>query len=434
MTRRTSVPPLGWNSYDCYGNFVNERILKSSLEAFVRRLKPHGYEYLVIDAGWYHDFELDPRTGLPNDSSPIVKTHLTEWGVFAASPNLFPSGLKRLIAEVHAAGVKFGLHVMRGIPRLAVERNLPVKGTPYTARDVANQNDVCGWCPWFYGVDMSKPGAQDYYDSVIEYLAELGVDFIKADDMTQYPEEITALANAIDKIKPEIVLSLSPGGDHSARVNLPVYRRADMIRLTSDIWDNPQDLQRCFERWEMFENDGSPGFWLDLDMICFGALQVFAEPGGNERENALLSGKGFRRQCQLTDAQKRTFITMRALSASPLFMGGELTQTSEADMQLITHPRILECNRNGMVGKRIYSKNDIDIRRVVRPSDDRHGWMGIFNRSGRQKSALLSSNDLQLDPKIHAKLLNIWPNQNLDFRSGNLPVTVEPDDVLFIEF
>lgn len=81
-------------------------------------------------------------------------------------------------------GLKFGLHLMRGTPRLAVERNLAIPGTPYRAADIADRTNGCYWNPDMCGVDMAKPGAQAYYNSVFDLYASWGLDVIKVDDMS----------------------------------------------------------------------------------------------------------------------------------------------------------------------------------------------------------------------------------------------------------
>lgn len=433
MPRKTNTPPSGWNSYDSYGIFANQEALNKNLDAFVEKLAPHGYEYFVLDAGWYHDFPLEESTGFPFDTSAPSETWLDEHGVLTPSPNLFPSGLKTFVDKVHGHGLKFGIHIMRGVPRKAVELNLPILGTSYTTRDIADTADRCAWCKLMYGIDMTKPGAQEYYDSVVQSLADLGVDFIKADDITQFPAEIRALTDAIDRIRPDIVLSLSPG-NQTVRLNMETYRQASMLRITGDVWDERTDLDKCFKQWEHLENESSPDFWLDLDMIPFGALSVYApeESDGDPEKEERYSGKGWKRQSKLTPAQKQTFITMRALSASPLFMGGELTMTPDEDFALITHPEILNCNRNGIIGKCIYFQRNIDIRKTPRRDDPACGWIGLFNRHELPTTFELTAENLQLP--ADTTLYDIWNDRELIFTNGRLFQTLEADGVLFLRY
>lgn len=430
-------PPLGWNSFDCHGVFINEAQALANLEVFVQRLKPHGYEYFCLDAGWYseYDFQFSEGTSASREGRT---TNMDEYGRYVASPKLFPRGLRYLADRCHEQGVKFGIHIMRGIPRMAVEQNTPILGSDQRAADIADTSDVCLWSTSMFGVDMTKPGAQAYYDSVVAYLAENGVDFIKADDITDFPAEVEAVANAIAKVDRPIVLSLSPG-DSTSRTNFAVYQKmANMIRLTGDVWDRPFDLRKVFDRWELWEDLGGPECYLDFDMIPFGELQVYRESGG---DNDSLSGVGGRRSCQFSLPAKQTFLTQRALAASPLIMGGELTMSSDQDFDLITNSEMLACNQNGAPGKVIYSKAYCDVRKAVHRDDSTHGWLGLFNRweqepgfPAQSRSWILSAANLGFGQDHPKRFFDIWGYREIDFSSGQLSVEIDPLGVLFLRY
>jgi hypothetical protein len=213
---------------------------------------------------------------------------------------------------------------MRGIPRKAVELNLPIKNSKYRANDIADVESVCLWNHQNYGIDMSKPGAQDFYDSVYAQVADWGFDFVKVDDLNEYPREIVAIANAIENSGREMVYSLSPGGAFYLP-DLPYYKRANMVRTTNDIWDRKPDIDKGFEAWKKFQGIAHQGFWPDLDMIPFGNLQMMSPAKYSDgNDSVALAGLGNTRMSNFTHAQMRTFITMRALAASPLMMGGDL--------------------------------------------------------------------------------------------------------------
>ena len=229
----SSAPLLGWNSYDCYGSHINEKYTNENLDAFIKKLKPYGYEYFVLDAGWYRHYDLKPGEEWPTDGDKAY-LNIDKYGRFIPSEVLFPNGLKAIIDKAHKHGIKFGLHMMRGIPREAVEKNRPIKGTAYSAKDIADVNDTCVWSSLMYGVDMDKPGAQEYYNSVLELHAEWGVDFIKYDDIVHKPREINAVVDALEKTGRDIALSISPGNDINPEY-FETYRRADMIRISRDV-------------------------------------------------------------------------------------------------------------------------------------------------------------------------------------------------------
>lgn len=425
----TPVPPSGWNSYDCYGCAANERVTLANLDAFAEKLVPHGYEYFVIDNGWFGEYVVDPGEEFTKERH-ASDIRLDAFGRVQPSVCSFPNGLKPVIDRAHELGIKFGVHMMRGIPRKAVELNLPVFGTDLRARDIADPEDTCDWCEYNYGVDMSLPGAQAWYNSLITMLAEWGVDFIKYDDIVPYPREIEAVVNAIEACDRDIALSLSPGGKIRTE-DIPVYRMANTLRVSGDIWDDRDGINRAFERWEMFSTIDMGRTWVDLDMICFGDLMVWNPVEGRETCTNLC-GKGTARRDQFTDAQRRTFITMRALAASPLFMGGELTTSGEDVFALITEPRMLACNRNGITGTLVKRDGALDVWQTPR-KDGNGGWLGIFNRSTSPCSTTLTAGDLGLNiPSV--KFDSIWPETAPAPDGEGWRVNLDADDVTFLAY
>lgn len=427
----TEYPILGFNAYDCWGADINEERALANIEAFAKKLYPHGYEYFCFDAAWYTDLYYRERI---DDKDHNRKKNMDEYGRLNPSKRKFPNGLKPLTDRCHELGFKFGLHFMRGIPKLAVERNCPIYGTNFHAADIADPDNDCVWGPENVGVDMTKPGAQEYYDSVIAYFAENGVDFVKVDDMAEHPAEIEAVGKAIAKAGRPMIYSLSPG-DNVFRNNMPLIRKyANMLRITGDVWDRAWDLQKAFDRWEQWEKYGSNECWLDLDMIPFGMLQVYI-PEGLPLDH-VPHDLNEKRASRLTLFEKRTFMAQRALAASPLLFGGELTMTPDEDIALVTNEAMLECNRNGIVGERIYGERNIDIRRVFKRSSKEHGWIGIFNRKG--DVAYKFSIPLEalggIGADTAAKMTDIWTGKKLDLRGNRIFFNMRPWECFFAKF
>ncbi len=419
-------PVMGWNSFDCWGIFINEAQALANLDAFLTKLKPHGYDYFCIDAGWYSEYGalLEPDNPAAADR---IDVHIDAYGRLVPAPKLFPRGLRYIADRCHEAGIKFGVHLMRGIPRKAVEGNTPVLGADgIRAADIADTGDLCGWCPLNYGVDMTRPGAQAYYDSVIAYLSdELQIDLLKADDLADYPAEIEAIGKAIAKASRPIVYSLSPG-DFVWTGNYGLIRQyCNMFRISGDIWDRPNDLTRILDRWEQWENCGDRSCCLDLDMIPFGALQVYSK-SRNSSDNAALSGVGHSRMSELSAAEKRFFITQRALAASPLLFGGDLTLTGDEDIALATHPEILACCRNFVVGRKVYARYQLDVRKTPEQGNAGHGWFGIFNRHATPWQCTFQPADFGFE-RWPERLFSIWENKSyLPDRNGQLVIDFEP--------
>lgn len=428
---KTSAPLLGWNSYNCYGTHINEKLTNENLDAFIEKLKPYGYEYFVLDAGWYRHYDLKPGEIWPTDGDQV---HLTmdEYGRFIPSPVYFPNGFKEIIDYAHKQGVKFGLHLMRGISREAVKKNLPVKGTKYFARDIANVNDTCNWSVLNYGIDMDKPGAQEYYNSVLELLATWGVDFIKYDDIVHKPREINAVADAIEKTGKKITLSISPGDDINPEY-YETYQRADMIRISRDIWDLQEDIDISFGRWEEILPYADKGFWLDMDMIPFGHIRV----NYPVTKNKLSSGRGYERMDYFSYSQKKTFITQRAMAASPLFMGGTLISSPKIVFELITNEDMLACNQNGVTGeliKRISTYAEkVDVWKTTNKTNENVGWIGVFNRNAYMELIKFNKEELGLNKGGSYHLYDVWGKRIIE-DAETFIFEIPADDVVFIRY
>jgi len=363
-----STPPLGFNSFDSYRSHLTEDKAYALMDIMAEKYRPFGYEYFVMDAGWYSAFNPQKHQGLGLES----------FGLYVVKQEYLPNGIKLLANYAHNKGLKLGVWLMRGIPREAVRQNLPIPGTPYFAHDIADTNSICVWSQSNYGVDMTKPGAQLYYNSIIDSLADWGIDFIKVDDMVPNPQEIVAIANAIEGGGHTMIYSLSPGDVHHP-THLPYYKRANMLRITRDIWDNPLSLEKGFFAWEKFQGISGPGFWPDLDMIPFGRLDVVNEQA---------------RQSQFNENQMQTFITQRSMAASPLLIGGDLLTMDDFSFSLLTNKEMLACNQNGVMGVNVYRAGNVDVWLTPHRTYPGMGWIGIFNRTKTDRNITLTKQDL----------------------------------------
>jgi hypothetical protein len=439
------TPPMGWNSFDSYGVYLHEKAAMANLEAFAKKLKPHGYEYYVIDAGWFGEFKLQEGTIYPAEKHART-LNFNEFGLLQPSKTYFPNGLKPIIDRCHELGLKFGIHLMRGIPRAAVKANTPVKGTKYFAQDVADTTSICSWNDQNYGIDMSKPGAQEFYNSLMNQMAEWGVDFLKYDDLVPFPKEVEAIANAIKQSGRPMVYSLSPGGDVDENA-INSFKRANMLRVTHDIWDEQKGIDQCFDAWRKWQGKEEPGFWIDMDMIPFGQLQLMSPKPegltGNESKDEiskriksgeltnieLLAGKGWTRWSAFTKDQMYTFITLRALSASPLMMGGDLPTLDDFSLSLITNKDVLECNQNGVMGKLVYDKDGIEIWNTPKKNSN-EGWIAVFNRTEEIKSISFENKDLGLNSSNSYQLYDVWKNNQV----STLDFVIKPHGVTFLKY
>lgn len=432
-----SKPPMGWNSYDSYANNISEDEVMENLEIFAKRLKPFGYRYFVIDLGWYSEYACIPGTRFPSRSA-VLDYSLNRYGYPIGCQTYFPNGLKRIADRAHKLGVRFGLHLMRGMLKKAYEFNLPVKHTKYTMRDIGNPNSPCSWHPDTMGVDMTKPGAQEYYDGLIQHMADMGVDFIKYDDLVPYPAEVEAIGKAVAKCKRNIVLSLSPGNE-TAVDNEQVYKWAHMLRITGDAWDRRSSLADGFTRWREWQGKAVPHFWPDLDMLCIGKLSGMINPAKEtyEVKNIPVAelikndlDTTFYRDTNFTRAQEETFMTQRAMSASPLFMGGCLKRSKKRAFDMVTNSDMLECNQNGVSGSLVCDELPVEIWKTPGKDNENIGWLGLFNRSEKV---------VKIKPRLEKMGLadgeydffDIWEKK--PFVLGGF-FSIEPDGVAFLKY
>ncbi len=388
------TPPMGWNSWDCFATTVTEAQTKAQAGYMAAHLKSHGWQYIVVDIQWYEPAAtgFDYRQG-----APLV---LDGWGRLQPAVNRFPSaasgiGFKALADYVHGLGLKFGLHLMRGIPRQAVEKNLPVKGTPYHARDIANQNSVCAWNTDMYGVDMTKPGAQDYYDSVFALIASWGVDYVKVDDISRpyhdHEKEIEGVRRAIDRTGRPMVLSLSPG-ETALDAAAHVSRHANLWRISDDFWDNWKSLREQFARLANWNPYRTPGAWPDADMLPFGVLDLG------------------RRTTQFTRDEQITVMTLWSIARSPLMHGGDMTKMDDFTLSMLTNDEVLAVNQHSTNNHPLFNHDNLIAWIADVPgSSDR--YLAVFNATDATARVPVPPAELGLNAS--ARVRDLWRHSEI---------------------
>jgi hypothetical protein len=330
---------MGWNSWDSYGLTIDEANFKANaLE--LAKLRSYGWTYAVIDEGWY--------MGNPfGDKLQTRQYVLDAHGLLIPAPARYPSstgnqGFAPLAKWIHRHGLKFGLHIVRGIPKQAVETNLPIAGSSFHAVDAADTSDTCGWDDGNYGI-RENPAGQAYYDAMLAEYARWGLDFIKVDCIADHPykaSEIHQITAAIRKTRRPIVLSLSPGPTQPAHA-AEIRQYAQMWRTSNDVWDSwhfvhnppkeddfPMGVLEIFEHLQPWIGQGRDGRWPDADMLPFGMLTPHP-------------GLGQPRHTRLTLVEERTQLTLLAMARSPLILGANLAQLDKDTRQLITNRDVI---------------------------------------------------------------------------------------------
>ena len=413
------TPPMGWNSWDAYGTTVRESEVKANADFMAANLARFGWQYVVVDIQWY---ATSPKT---HGYIPGGAVAMDRYGRFIPAPNRFPTsangtGFKALADYVHSGGLKLGVHTMRGIPRKAVEENLPIEGSPYHAADVANKRDICHWKGMedTYGVDMSKPGGQAYYDSIARLYASWGLDFIKADDMSQpfHEAEIHGLSLALRKTGRPIVLSLSPGP--APLDKYPALKaNAQMWRISGDFWDNWAKLKHQFDLTHAWESDVHPGGWPDADMLPLGRIGLRAEVGEP-------------RMTAFTPDEQQTLMTLWSIFRSPLMFGGDLPSNDAATMRLITNPEVLAVDQKSTGGRQVYRSADTISWLADKPGS-RARYLAVFNVGDTVHHVDLHWHELGIQAD-QAAVRDLWQRQALGRKPG-VTADLRPHSSLFYE-
>ena len=336
------TPPMGWNSWDAFGLTINEADYRANIDV-MKALRPYGWTYAVIDEGWYMDNPF-------GDKLENRVYQLDGKGLLIPSAARYPSsangaGLKPLADWVHQQGLKFGIHIVRGIPKHAVERDLPIADSNYRASDAADTVDMCSWDDGNYGVRDNAAG-QAYYDSMMALYAIWGVDYLKVDCIADHPykeSEIRQIAAAIKKAGRPIVLSLSPGPSQ-LRHTIEFRRYSQLWRISNDIWDSwefrprstpdgfPSGVVTAFDHLAKWNGWAGAGHWPDADMLPFGSLTP--HPGWGEP-----------RQTRLTHDEVRTQFTLWSIGRSPLILGANLTKLDDFTRSIITNKEVIAINQ-----------------------------------------------------------------------------------------
>jgi len=354
------TPPMGWNSWDCFGTTVTEAQTKAQADAMAEKLKSHGWQYIVVDIQWYQP------TATGHDYVKDAKLTMDEFSRLVPAPEKFPSaagggGFKELAAYVHSKGLKFGIHMMRGIPRQAVRQNTAIKSGSLHAPDIADTNSTCRWNTDMYGVDMKKPGAQDYYDSLMELVASWDVDFIKVDDLSRpyHQAEIEAIRKAIDKTGRPIVFSTSPGETPLA-AGPNIMRNANLWRISDDFWDNWRLLQAQFKRLNDWTPYRATGAWPDADMLPLGIVR-------------------FTQKTHFTREEQVTMMTLWSIARSPLILGCDLAKLDEPTLALITNDEVLAVNQHSKNNRQLFRTDDGLVAWIADAAKGSEKYVAFFN-------------------------------------------------------
>ena len=400
-----TTPPMGWNSWDCYGAAVNEAQVLQNAAYMAEHLKAYGWEYVVVDIQW------SAPAADGHEYHPFAELRMDDYGRLLPAENRFPSaaggkGFRPLADIIHGMGLKFGIHIMRGMPRMAAHLHLPIEGSGYNCDTAANPHSVCAWNPDMYGLRCETPQAQAYYDSIFRLYASWGVDFVKCDDIArEYPhceKEIEVISRARANCGRDMVLSLSPGPAPLERAeHLKTW--ANMWRITDDFWDDWKLLRSMFERAEKWCVHAGPGHWPDADMLPVGALRQCSNPSDWTR---------------FTEAEQRTMMTLWCMMRSPLMIGGEMTKNDSFTLNLLTNAEVLRIAKEGWCGHPLRTDGRESV--WLAPRQDGAGcWLALFNLSDDEREVKVSLEEIGLESPVRA--VELWSGKETAALSALLP-------------
>ena len=404
------TPPMGWNSWDSWGYTIDEAQFRDSVTWLHNHLQRYGWQYVVIDEGWFAQ-----RPDAPTGQQDYV---IASDGRYLPALNRFPSaangkGFAPLAAWVHSLGLRFGIHIVRGIPRSAVEQNLPIAHSHFRAAEAADASDTCSWNQDNYGVRDNKAG-QAWYDSVADLYAKWGVDFLKVDCISSpyHAPQIHMVRRALDQSGRPIVLSLSPGPTPLADADDATVS-AQMWRISDDMWDLwssapgaapfPSTLLQHFALLAHWEPYAGPGHWPDADMLPIGYLGPHP-------------GWGDPRQTRLTHDEARTLMTLWSIARSPLFLGTNLLKMDAFTESVITNPEVLAVDQYSENNRPLNQQPDAQHPDAVvwmAAAPEHHGdYIAIFNLADKPQSLTYTWQDLGI---IYGKcpVRDLWARQDL---------------------
>ncbi len=395
-----STPPMGWNSWDCYGSTVTESEVKANADYMSANLKKLGWQYIVVDIRWFVE---NDKAGGYNQTDP--RYVIDQYGRYLPYSGRFPSaangqGFKQLADYVHSKGLKFGIHIMRGIPVEAVKRKLPVKGTNGITADQIYTTDLqCQWLKDNYTIVADRPGAQEYYNSILDLYASWGVDFIKVDDLSRpyHKGEIELIRNAIDRTGRPIVLSTSPG-ETPIQDASHVKQYANMWRMVDDVWDVWKDLVHLMNVAKGWYAYSAPGTWPDCDMIPLGRIAIRGERGKD-------------RMTRLTKDEQISLMSFFTIFRSPLMFGGDLPSNDAFTLSLLSNKDVLKMHKEGTNVRQLFMK-DGKVAVTSRNSKTGETYLALFNINDKEMASVdVDLKELGINGKYYAK--DLWTGEKL---------------------
>ena len=391
------TPVLGWSSWSFLRKQPTaERMKAQALALHNSGLQEIGYEYVNLDDFWYQ---------CPGRQGPNVDPY----GRWVTDSSKFPpqgnsDGIKVVADYIHSLGMKFGIYVTPGISKQALKRNTPIKGTSYTAAQIAEpsvkENNYN--CKGMVRIDYSKAGAQEYTNSWVEMLAAWGIDYIKIDGMTESnAADVKAWSNAIRQSGRPMVLDVTQGAFTSAI--------APTLMTYANQWEFAPDVE-CY-RCEKAGSSYPLTSWADVAnrFKYVAEWQPYAGPGGFNDYDSIEIGNGSKDG--LTPVERQTQISLWALGASPLILGVDITHLDPTDLQkYLKNSAVLAVDQDSIPAKRVLNTGNQQVFAKREPNGD--AIVGLFNTGEKAEEVSVPASTVGLpENKSGYSLHDLWTGE-----------------------
>ena len=391
------APVLGWSSWSFLRKLPTADKMKAQALALHNSgLQKMGYSYVNLDDFWYQ---------CPGPQGPNVDAY----GRWITDPSIFPpqgetDGIKVVADYMHSLGMKFGIYVTPGISRQAVKRNTQIKGTSYTAAQIAEpsvkENNYN--CKGMVRIDYNKPGAQEYTNSWADMLAAWGIDYIKIDGMTDSnAADVKAWSNAIRQSGRPMVLDVTQGSFTTALT--------PTLMKYANQWEFAPDIE-CY-RCEKGDASYPLTSWADVSnrFNYVAEWQPYAAPGGFNDYDSIEVGNGS--NDGLTAVERQTQISLWALGASPFILGIDLTHLDPTDLEkYLENSAVLAIDQDSIAAKRVIKSGNQQVFAKTEPNGDT--IVGMFNTGGKAEQISVSGSTVGLPENANGySLHDLWTGE-----------------------
>jgi alpha-galactosidase len=389
------TPPMGWNSYNCFGERITEDLALRAAHAMIKLgLDQHGWTYVNMDDGWQGKQRGGPYNALQPD------------------PERF-TDIKAMVDEIHSLGLKAGIYSTPWTEtyggRLGGSSERPEGNWPPEENPRARKN--ARELPFAIGKYRFT-----YADA--KQFADWGFDYLKLDWGPVEAPETKEMHQALRLTSRDIVLSLS---NNHVKNLLPIIGEvspwAQSWRTTTDIrdvWSRvATDIGFSQDQWAPRSR---PGHHNDPDMLVVGQVG-----GWGSRE--LHASK-------LTPDEQCTHISLWCLLSAPLLIGCDLEKMDDFTLSLLTNDEVLEIDQDSLCKQAVQVGGNGALKVYARPLEDGSLAVGLFNLGDQQASMAANWSDLKLTGKQRVR--DLWRQTDLGTFSDKFETRVAPHGVVLV--